>query len=98
MDSFSVYHRGPGHWDIYSKTARMFCIRGMPGSWMIYDERKDKFSPETYGPFSSHSDVMMYICKELMFEEGVTEWEEVSKSKSTTSNSKESSGLTVYPI
>ncbi|KZL25479.1 hypothetical protein PsAD37_02285 [Pseudovibrio sp. Ad37] len=39
---FQVYRRNIGHWDVSSKDGRLFRLRGGPGEWEIYDERKGK--------------------------------------------------------
>ncbi|KZL04572.1 hypothetical protein PsAD2_04655 [Pseudovibrio axinellae] len=63
---FQVYRRNIGHWDINSKDGRLFRLRGGPGEWEIFDERKGKdHKPKA---FKDQSVAMAFVCSELMHE------------------------------
>lgn len=65
---FEVTNRNPGHWDIYSKNRRMFCIRGEAGMYYIRDERKT-VDERAEIQYKSIPACMAYIVDELMFED-----------------------------
>ena len=68
IDSFSVIHRNPGHWDIYtSEEGRLFAIRGGPGKYYIRDEREMKNSNGNK-EFKTVESCFNYIINELTFE------------------------------
>lgn len=70
LNSFSVYRRNYGHWDISSKEhGRLFRLRGGPTSqWDVIDEREGKGQNSKMVTFRDQSAAMAYICGELMFE------------------------------
>lgn len=66
MENFSVNKRNPGHWDIYGNKGRLFRIRGGPGRYVVFDERKEENKEAQY--FKTVSGCMVYICDILMWE------------------------------
>ncbi|MGH0003129.1 hypothetical protein ACQU0X_23925 [Pseudovibrio ascidiaceicola] len=67
ISHFNVYRRNIGHWDISSKDGRLFRLRGGPGEWEIYNERKGKERMPTL-KFKDQGTAMAYVCSELMHE------------------------------
>lgn len=68
--NFSVEYRNPGHWDIYANRARVFCIRGEPGDFIVRDERRQDTGLiiSAKGSFATVDAAMAWICSTLMFE------------------------------
>lgn len=67
---FGVFLRDPkeGHWDIYTKQGRAFCIRGSTGDHIVRDERIDDARPnprESMG-FKTVTAAMAWCADELM--------------------------------
>lgn len=80
-ESFKVFRRNPGHWDIYTKDAmgregRAFRIRGGPGKYLAMDER-DRPYPVT--EFKTITACMSFITDDLMHELIVAEGQEATK-------------------
>lgn len=69
---FSVIRRNYGHWDIVRQSeGRLFRLRGGPGAWRIFDERKDAhLLPVQISNlvFKEQSAAMAWVCAELMQE------------------------------
>lgn len=65
---FSVYKRNPGHWDVCNQQGRLFRVRGVPGSYVVMDERVERRPNSKILDFKTISSCMSYICDELMFE------------------------------
>lgn len=66
---FSVIRRNFGHWDIArANEGRLFRLRGGPGEWVVFDERKDPVRIKHILPFKEQSAAMAFICAELMHE------------------------------
>jgi len=63
IENFSVNWRNPGHWDIYNRHRRLFCIRGEPGAFFVRDERGP-----TRDKFATVDAAMAWICATLMYE------------------------------
>lgn len=64
---FSVIRRNFGHWDIVRREdGRLFRLRGGPGEWRVFDERKNRL--ENIPTFKEQSAAMAFICAELMHE------------------------------
>lgn len=68
IPSFSVGWRGPGHWDIHDGHQRIFCIRGVPGAYLIRDERAKEVCGPTREGFPTVESAMAWICATLMHE------------------------------
>lgn len=69
---FSVVRRNYGHWDIVRREeGRLFRLRGGPGAWHIFDERREADPgnrPVGAVIFKDQSAAMAWICAELMHE------------------------------
>lgn len=69
IKGFSIYRRGPGHWDVSApEHGRLFRLRGGPGQWDVIDERPGKGQKSALTPFKEQSAAMAFICAELMHE------------------------------
>lgn len=66
-EDFSVFRQNNGHWDVVnSNEGRLFRLRGGPGEWRVFDERKNCL--ENIPAFKEQSAAMAFICTELMHE------------------------------
>jgi hypothetical protein len=63
--SFQVVRRNPGHWDIYSRDSRHFCIRGEADRFTVWNERDPRDLPSVFRTVDA---CMSYVCAELMTE------------------------------
>lgn len=76
--SFQMVRRNPGHWDIYSKDSRHFCIRGEADRFTVWNERDPK--RDLPSVFRTVDACMAYVCAELMTETSVESTSAESKS------------------
>tara|TARA_R110000744_G_scaffold379157_3_gene496580 strand:+ start:923 stop:1201 length:279 start_codon:yes stop_codon:yes gene_type:complete len=68
IQGFSVTRRNYGHWDITNREhGRLFRVRGGPGHWQIFDERREG-RLEHIPRFGSQCAAMSFICSALMHE------------------------------
>jgi hypothetical protein len=81
MEGFSVIYRNPGHWDFTKPSlGRVFRIRGGPGSYVVFDERRQPDEPLKDGmTFNTLPAAVSYITDQLMYELIVAEGQTPTK-------------------
>jgi len=66
---FSVTKRNAGHWDFTARDeGRLFRLRGGPGDWRVFDERKIPAASPPQTSYREQGQAVAYIMAELMYE------------------------------